>query len=335
VGSFFSIRGTLDFVYRISKGQRLALPLRFALYAPPVFFFAASVVGYNVPFGGFHYAPGRWWVFEPQTNLAWGVSYAGYGIAVMVLAVTLLLQWHRTTVSRRERLQARVIVTGIVVSAVLQWGEFLVVSRLMGWEIPSLTPVLAIPWIVGMYVAVQRYNLLDMRPERIVEEAFESVSQGIVLLDTSGTVTYHNREAARIVGAECCIDGHLIATMPRVAEWISAGGEIPEFRRVCRLPPGETLVYGRSVADRFGDAIGFMVFLYPGPDDATLFRAFGLSERESEVYRELLTGKTLRDIATTLGITERTVKAHVHRIYEKTGVENRAELAAGAWTIRS
>jgi hypothetical protein len=36
-----------------------------------------------------------------------------------------------------------------------------------------------------------------------------------------------------------------------------------------------------------------------------------------------------------LGITERTVKAHVHQLYEKTGTTNRTELVTAAWSIRS
>jgi DNA-binding NarL/FixJ family response regulator len=50
-----------------------------------------------------------------------------------------------------------------------------------------------------------------------------------------------------------------------------------------------------------------------------------LTARESEVLRLLATGVTNRTVATTLSITERTVKAHVTRILDKLNVTTRTE----------
>lgn len=49
-----------------------------------------------------------------------------------------------------------------------------------------------------------------------------------------------------------------------------------------------------------------------------------LSSRETEVLRELVGGARNAEIAARLGITERTVKAHLSTIYLKLGVETRA-----------
>lgn len=53
-------------------------------------------------------------------------------------------------------------------------------------------------------------------------------------------------------------------------------------------------------------------------------RPAGLSEREVQVLRLIATGHTNRQIATRLGITARTVGAHVEHIYDKVGVGSRA-----------
>lgn len=55
-----------------------------------------------------------------------------------------------------------------------------------------------------------------------------------------------------------------------------------------------------------------------------------LTEREIQVLRELITGATNLVIAERLGVTERTVKAHIQHILEKTGYQNRTELAVKA-----
>ncbi len=55
-----------------------------------------------------------------------------------------------------------------------------------------------------------------------------------------------------------------------------------------------------------------------------------LSKREREVLCHLATGKTNREIADTLGISEHTVIRHVSNIFNKTGLTNRVEAAAFA-----
>jgi DNA-binding CsgD family transcriptional regulator len=55
-----------------------------------------------------------------------------------------------------------------------------------------------------------------------------------------------------------------------------------------------------------------------------------LSAREIEVLKELVRGSKNSDIAAALGISERTVKAHLANIYQKLGVESRSGAAAAA-----
>lgn len=52
-----------------------------------------------------------------------------------------------------------------------------------------------------------------------------------------------------------------------------------------------------------------------------------LSGRETEVAREVVAGQSNKEIARTLGITERTVKAHLGAVFTKLGVRNRLQLA--------
>ncbi len=63
----------------------------------------------------------------------------------------------------------------------------------------------------------------------------------------------------------------------------------------------------------------------PGPSGEA-----GLSEREMEVLRAVAQGERSKEIALKLGISERTVKAHLASIYNKLGVDSRAAAIAVA-----
>lgn len=58
--------------------------------------------------------------------------------------------------------------------------------------------------------------------------------------------------------------------------------------------------------------------------------AFALTERELEVLRAAARGERNKEIAHHLGITERTVKAHLASVFNKLGVDSRAAAVAVA-----
>jgi DNA-binding CsgD family transcriptional regulator len=60
-----------------------------------------------------------------------------------------------------------------------------------------------------------------------------------------------------------------------------------------------------------------------------------LTVRESEVFALLGLGLANRLIAKDLGVTERTVKAHVRQIFDKLGVDGRTEAAVVSFIWRS
>jgi DNA-binding CsgD family transcriptional regulator len=59
----------------------------------------------------------------------------------------------------------------------------------------------------------------------------------------------------------------------------------------------------------------------------------GLSEREAEVMQLVALGGSNRDVATRLGLSERTVQKHLERAFRKLGVSGRSEAASHAWSL--
>jgi NarL family two-component system response regulator YdfI len=70
---------------------------------------------------------------------------------------------------------------------------------------------------------------------------------------------------------------------------------------------------------------------HPPPKPASTSQtASALTERELEVLQAAARGERNKEIAYKLGITERTVKAHLQSIYQKFGVDSRAAAVAVA-----
>ena len=61
--------------------------------------------------------------------------------------------------------------------------------------------------------------------------------------------------------------------------------------------------------------------------------AVGLTDRESDVLRELAQGRSNREIARALVVSEKTVKTHVSNILLKLGVQDRTQ--AALWAVRN
>ena len=102
--------------------------------------------------------------------------------------------------------------------------------------------------------------------------------------------------------------------------------------RLQPAPLGEPLRTGAisAAVSRDGhDGHGLAERVLAGKDEPTT-PAFGLSPRESEVLGVLTEGRTNREIAERLFISERTVAVHVGKILSKLGVAGRVEAATVA-----
>jgi NarL family two-component system response regulator YdfI len=93
------------------------------------------------------------------------------------------------------------------------------------------------------------------------------------------------------------------------------------FHTIRAAARGETLLQPEILA---------RVLSQTGERRAPVASAADLSERELEVLQEVARGERSKEIAVSLGISERTVKAHLASIYNKLGVDSRAAAIAVA-----
>ncbi|MDI3513046.1 MAG: two-component system, NarL family, nitrate/nitrite response regulator NarL [Rhodocyclaceae bacterium] len=96
------------------------------------------------------------------------------------------------------------------------------------------------------------------------------------------------------------------------------------LREVAVVVAHQGLWVGPALLSRF---LGAVRSHLPSPADAASGLPAGLSVRELEVARAVSEGLTNKEVAWRLGITERTVKAHLGAVFEKFGVRDRLQLA--------
>jgi DNA-binding CsgD family transcriptional regulator len=104
---------------------------------------------------------------------------------------------------------------------------------------------------------------------------------------------------------------------------VGPGPALPPVGMGPGRPDQEGHVTGTDLARAIEERV--LATLRKHPSDA-----YGLSPREQEVLNILAEGRTDRDIATRLFISERTVHVHVRRILAKLGVSSRTEAAGVA-----
>jgi len=95
--------------------------------------------------------------------------------------------------------------------------------------------------------------------------------------------------------------------------WFKEYSEQPLLEVMDRTMRGESVYPGEAPDPEFGDT----------------FRS-GLTDRELEILRELTMNRSNEEIAEKYGISLNTVKRHIQNMLNKTGFENRLELAVNA-----
>lgn len=95
------------------------------------------------------------------------------------------------------------------------------------------------------------------------------------------------------------------------------------FKSIRCVMEGQYWVGREGVAD----LVETLRNLMPDPATSPSERKFGLTKRELEVLRCIVSGYTNKEIARQLTLSEDTVKHHVTNIFNKLGVSNRLEVA--------
>ena len=108
--------------------------------------------------------------------------------------------------------------------------------------------------------------------------------------------------------------------------YIEESASASEFKQAMRVVHSGSVWVSRHLISKFIERVTTV------PRSTTREEPLVFTEREREVLHLLVSGRSNREIGTSLGIEERTVKAHVAKLMRKAGVTNRIALSVHALT---
>jgi DNA-binding CsgD family transcriptional regulator len=193
-------------------------------------------------------------------------------------------------------------------------------------------------------------DLVTLTADRL-EQTVDALSAGVFLTDNDGRIIYMNKSAEHQIKTGnalqitnrrlAAIDQNANAALARaVAAKDCTDAVVVSRRSALALPDGSGAGYLASVLPLDGGArrelmapfrasAGVFVqdpIAAPRTDGEAFARLYGLTGAELKVLLTLAPGLTAKDAAGALGVREPTIKTHLQRIYEKTGMSRQSEL---------
>ncbi len=184
---------------------------------------------------------------------------------------------------------------------------------------------------------------------RLGIRAMDATSSAVLLFNYRGEIVYANPRAEELLVRQ---------TMGELRVELSSGANLPLLSHLTRLAVRQVSGAAKKLSGRHDAGDGTRVVwelaaLEPQePDDApavlavvrivgpdtprvakALVAQFSLTRREGEVVENLLRGRSTREIAQHMGISQHTVRDHIKHVFRKTGVRSRRELLVLAGTI--
>lgn len=206
------------------------------------------------------------------------------------------------------------------------------------------------PHLCQALVLSDTVDLMAFNSNRL-EQTVDALSAGLFLTDRNGHIVYMNKSAenqirtgnalrifdrrltatdqkantilSRALAAKACTDA--VVDSPGSAVALPDGYGAGYLASVLPLDGGAR----RELMEPFGASSGVFVqdpLRTPRTDGEAFARLYGLTGAELKVLLTLAPGLTAKEAAASLGVRESTIKTHLQRVYEKTGMSRQSEL---------
>jgi DNA-binding CsgD family transcriptional regulator/PAS domain-containing protein len=183
-------------------------------------------------------------------------------------------------------------------------------------------------------------------------DTLDAVAAAIYLVNADGRMVHANRSGAALLAQDdllCAVGGRLLPHNPTVARILSEalaaanldgdlnlgakGTAVPLTARHGEHYVAHVLPLNSGTRRRTGDAHAASAALFVhkatlnvSSQPEVIAKAYGLTPSELTVLFTMTDAPGVRDIAKILGLSQATIKTHLHNLYGKTGTKRQSEL---------
>ena len=274
------------------------------------------------------------WLFRVASPPGWIVAWAVYVLLLVGYAEFLLIRAGRNKAADVDVYSHRALAIAV--------GLWLTLAAVFDFAIgprlgaPAIAPLLFLLLVVQTTISIVRHHFLAVTPGLLSRCLINNLQEGIVLVDTEANILLANNHSASILGPPTVAQGHkrfswLIEEDGELSSGFAAvaAGRRKRFVTITGVPGDpDALVYFdlSQVRDGTCGTLGVLIQCRRAPDLSRLLRKHHITRREWQVVTHVVAGESYRIVAKDLGITVRTVKAHIASVYDKLHVKNRVEL---------
>lgn len=242
----------------------------------------------------------------------WSVLNTANSMLVPLIAVFSLVGAAASSSERRRRYQARIVLAFFTPTFLCSMATGYV-ARWFGVDnLPPLTPSFSILLVIGLFIALFRYGLLELTPSIAVDRILSSVSDAVVLIEVDGSVVDSNQEGkARDSTLESFTEG-AEAVRRQLERRLETGSAAIEtkfaFARGVFTPASVQVI---PVSDDGGSTIGYVLTAHDLSTEKSLARESALSseraaalrsaeENFSRVFRQSPAGMVIVELGTSM-----------------------------------
>lgn len=142
------------------------------------------------------------WIAMVNGKSAWFwmlmLSIALSGIINIRLCYTVF----RKSVSKREKRQSKVMLFSALISFCLGMGLAAFTKIFNSLDIPDITVITFIVWLLGILYAIIKYRLMTLSPSLAAETILTTIIDPVILVNPKGLITYINSETLSLLGYE-------------------------------------------------------------------------------------------------------------------------------------
>lgn len=331
----------LHFSMFLAGKRKLAMhPVTLGLiYLLPFFFI------YKMLFSGYFEADFKLtaWGWDSVIDYTVGYNWI-FGMLYSVpvsLSTFYIFSWQRKLKNKEEAAQASALVfpylSGMLAIIINPHFWYIKESEDLNFLLNMLSIFAFLVFLIGTRRAVNKFNFMKIRAESRVDALISGLMEPAMLTDLECNVICYNIPAHRIlkylgkskISNIFDVEGiseSLIESVRGLVENKNSTGEVI-FRDFINKEDNRSysiVIKKFSIKEKY--SAGMLWFLKENQSAVSMIHKFGLTERQMDIIRIVLSGCSNKEIAAKLGIAERTVENHLFNIYNKIGVTNRIEL---------